>query len=66
MAVAPAFVCVDGAMRALALAVGVAVVDEAALEERRDHRAQRVVHDAVAERRGGDQRGFGSRTAIST
>ena len=32
--VAPAFVARDGAMRALALAVGVAVIDEAALEQR--------------------------------
>jgi hypothetical protein len=36
-------------MRALADAVGVAVVDEVALEDRLDRAAQGVVDDAVAE-----------------
>ena len=50
---------VEGAVRALADAVGVAVGDEAALEDRLDEVAQRVVDDAVAERRGGNQAALG-------
>ena len=53
-AVAEPLVAGDGPMRALAGAVGVAVVDETALEERLAHGAQRVVDHSVAERRGGD------------
>ncbi len=46
---------VEGAVRTLALAVGVGVVDEAALEERLDDVDQGVVYNAIAERGGGDQ-----------
>ena len=49
----------DGAMRALAHPIGIAVIDEAALEERRHHRAQRVVNDAIAKRRGGHPAALG-------
>ena len=43
---------IQRAMRALAGPVGVAVVNEAALEHRFDQVAQRVVHYPIAERRG--------------
>ena len=46
---------IQGAVRAFADPVGVAVVDEAALKERLDHVAQGVVHDPVAKGRGADQ-----------
>src|SRR5271156_1234088 len=49
-----ALVALQGAMRALAHSVGVAVEDEATLEQGLDDGAQRVVHDPVAERCGRD------------
>ena len=52
--VAEPLVAGDGPVRALAGAVGVAVVDEAALEEGLGDRAEGVVDHPVAERRGGD------------
>ena len=53
-AVAERLVSAYGAVRAPALAVGIAVVDEAALEQGFAHRVQRLVHHPVAKRRGGD------------
>ena len=50
--VAVLLVARHGAMRAIAHPVGVTVRDESALEDRLDHRAQRMMHHAVAERRG--------------
>jgi hypothetical protein len=47
--VTPVFVLFDGAVRALARAVGVAVMDEAMVEQRFHDGAQRVMHDTVAE-----------------
>ena len=45
----------DGAVRALACAVGVGVADKTRLENRRHHGAQRMMHDPVAEGRGGNK-----------
>ena len=53
-AVAEPLVAGDGPVRTLAGAVGVAVVDEAALEQRLAHRAEGVVDHPVAEGGGGD------------
>ncbi len=50
---------VERPVGALADPVGVGIGDEAALEERLDDVAQRVVDDPVAERGGGDQSPFG-------
>ena len=52
MAVAERLVAGNRAVRAFADAVGEPVGDEAAREDWRDHAAQRVVNDPVAERRG--------------
>ena len=49
---------IDGPMRALADAVGVAVGDELRLENGFDDPAQRVVHDAIAKRCGTDAAAF--------
>ena len=49
------FVARDGPVRPLRHAVRVAVVDEAALEDRLADLAEGVVYHAVAERRGGDE-----------
>ena len=46
---------VQGAVGALAHPVGIAVVDEAALEDRLDDVAQGMVHHPVAKGRGADQ-----------
>ena len=59
VAVAEALVAGHRPVRALAEAVGVAVEDEAALEDGLDDRAQRMVHHPVPERGGGDRARLG-------
>src|SRR5690349_18109237 len=46
-------------MRALSMAVGVAVRDEAVVEDRLDQIAQRMMHHPVSKRRGTDLAPFG-------
>ncbi len=58
-AVSEALVAGDGPVGPLAQAVGVAVVDEALLEERPDDGAQGVVDHPVGKGRGGDVSGLG-------
>jgi len=56
--VPPTFVPVHGAVRALGFAIGVAVVNEAAVEQRRNDFAKRMMDDTVAKRCGGNQAGL--------
>src|SRR5207245_1163895 len=55
-----AIAAVDRGMAALAGAVGVAVVDEAALEDWPDDVAQRVMHDPIPEGGGADETRLGA------
>ncbi len=55
MPVAIVFVRGDGLVGTLAAAIGEGVIDEARLEGRAYHRAQRVMHHAITERSGGDE-----------
>ena len=58
VALRPALVAVHGGVGALAVAAGVGVVDEGAVQRRFDHVHHGVMDHPVAERGGGDQPGF--------
>ncbi len=64
--IAERLVAGDGAVRSPVLAIGVAVVDEPALEDRLEDRAEGLAHDPVAEGRGpaNTMQRFGSRISM--
>lgn len=59
VAITVAFIAIDGTVRSETGTVRLGVGDEPALEDRRDHRAQRMLHHTVAKRCGRHQPRFG-------
>lgn len=55
MIIPPTFIALDGAVRAFAVSIGVAVMNEAPIEQRGHDLAQRMMYDTVAKRRGRNQ-----------